>query len=494
MSNHIAKDDKTAPVPPAPDFVQGFCDQDKRRLILVAAVLASSMSYIDGSVISIAMPALRQTLDASLTQVQWVHNAYLMTLSALVLVGGAFGDRFGLARVFGLGIALFVGASMVCAAAPSAAVLIPARALQGIGAALMVPGSLAILSRAYPREERGAAIGIWAAASAVTTAAGPIVGGLVLSLGGPEMWRWIFAVNLPLGALALWMLWRAVDRDPRQDWQRLDLGGAGLATLALGTLAWSLTGGEGRILWAYLGAGAVLSAAVLWWEARHPAPMLDLGLFRSRAFKAVNLMTLTVYFAFSTIVFYLPMLVISSWGMREIDAAAAFAPLSIFIGAFSARAGRLADRYGARPLLTLGCGIMALSFVGLALVIPDQAFWSRVLPCTTLMALGMGLMIAPLSTAVMTSVADTQSGAASGVNNAIARIAGLLSIAAMGGFAAVVYASAGGGLSFGETAEAAAHVAASNRAFAMLCWVSAGLAGVSAAIAWLGLPRAGAER
>lgn len=480
---------ETVSAPPAPEFIAGFCDDSKRPLILVAAVLASSMSYIDGSVISIAMPALRETLGASLTQVQWVHNAYLMTLSALVLVGGAFGDRFGLARVFGFGVGLFVVASMICAAAPTAAVLIPARALQGVGAALMVPGSLAIISRAYPREIRGAAIGIWAAASAVTTAAGPIIGGLVLSIGGPEMWRWIFAVNLPLGAAALWLLARAVQRDPKQDGQKLDLGGALLATAALGTLAWSLTGGEGRILWPYLAGGAVLSAAFLTWEARHPAPMLDLGLFRSRAFSTVNVMTFTFYFAFSTVVFYLPMLVISSWDMREIDAAAAFAPLSIFIGGFSSKAGKLADRYGARPLLTAGCAIMALSFAALALVVPNQAFWTQVLPATTLMAVGMGLMVAPISTAVMTSVGDHQTGSASGVNNAIARMAGLFSIAAMGALAAVIYAQAGGGLSFGETTLEHAHVAASNGAFAALCWVSAALAALSAAVAWLGVPR-----
>ena len=186
----------------APVFVSGFCAERARPRLLVAAILASAPGFIDGTAVSIALPAMRDRLAPDLAQAQWIHNGYMLTLSALILVGGAVGDRFGLAHVFGLGIGLFVLASLVCAVATTPNLLIAARAVQGTGAAIMVPGSLALIARAYPRADRGRAIGIWAAASALTTALGPIIGGVALTFGGPEMWRWIFAINLPLGALA----------------------------------------------------------------------------------------------------------------------------------------------------------------------------------------------------------------------------------------------------------------------------------------------------
>jgi MFS family permease len=382
---------------------------------------------------------------------------------------------------------------MVCALAPDAPVLIAARALQGLGAAMMIPGSLAILSRAYPRESRGAAIGTWAAASAVTTAAGPIIGGLALSFGGAEMWRWVFAINLPMGALAVWLLWRAVDSDPGRPGERLDFGGAALATLALAALAWALTGGHGRVLWPFLGLGLGALALFLWVESRVRAPMIDLSLFRIRAFSAVNLFTLIFYFAFGAIMFFLPMVLIAGWGLPEIYTAAAFAPLSIFIGGFSSRVGKLADRYGPRPLLSLGCLVVAAAFALLAAVLPNQVFWAQVLPATTLMGIGMALIVAPTSTAVMGAVPDAYAGAASGTNNALARMAGLFAVAAMGSFAAVVYAQSGGALSFGATAGDPAHVAAMTQALASITWVTAGMCVLAAGVAWFGLSGAGSD-
>lgn len=473
---------------PAPKFVPGFCNAQRRRLILISAILASSMGFIDGSVIAIAIPSMRETLGASLIEVQWIHTAYLLTLSALTLVGGAFGDRFGLGRIFGLGIIVFVASSLICAVSPTASMLIAARAVQGIGAALMVPGSLAVITRAYPRETRGAAIGTWAAASAVTTAAGPIIGGLALSIGGAEMWRWVFAVNLPFGAAALWLLWRALEEDQGRPGEPVDFAGAALATLALGCLAWALTGGEGHVLWSYMAVGLGALALFVFVEARSPAPMMDLALFNSRAFSAANLMTFTFYFAFSTIMFFLPMVVISGWGMREIDTAAAFAPLSIFIGGFSSYAGRLADRYGARPLLALGSLVVAVAFALLALMVPNQVFWAQVVPATTLMGAGMALIVAPISTAVMASVDDAHTGAASGINNALARMAGLFSVAAMGSLAAIAYTAFGGPGDFGAMGSDPSHVGAMNGAFSVITWVSAAIALVSAGVAWFGLP------
>ncbi|RWE05120.1 MAG: MFS transporter, partial [Mesorhizobium sp.] len=215
-----------------------FCPQTQRKFVLVAAILASALGFIDGSVLAIAMPALRVNLGAGLAEAQWISNAYALTLSALILAGGAAGDRFGLRRAFVTGIALFIAASLACALAPNPAVLIAFRAIQGIGAAIMVPGSLAIIAKAYPKKERGRAIGIWAAASALTTALGPVLGGFVLSTFGNGVWRAIFAVNLPLGLVSIYLLLFKIPADQPTEQRSLDLGGAALATLAFGSLAY----------------------------------------------------------------------------------------------------------------------------------------------------------------------------------------------------------------------------------------------------------------
>ena len=218
-----------------------FCHPAARPWILAAAILASAMGFIDGSVTAIALPAMREGLGATLAQATWINNAYLLPLSALILVGGAIGDRYGVARVFGAGIAVFVLASVLVALSPTPGTLIAARALKGVGAALMVPGSLAIIAKAYPREERGRAIGVWAASAAVTTAMGPVIGGALLSWLGPEAWRIVFALNLPLGLAALWILWRRTGQDAASSDEAVDWLGGALATLGLGLLAWSLT-------------------------------------------------------------------------------------------------------------------------------------------------------------------------------------------------------------------------------------------------------------
>lgn len=476
--------------PAAPVFHQGFCDPKARPFVLVAAILASAMGFIDGTVVAIAMPAIRETLGASLSQAQWVHNAYLLTLSALILVGGAMGDRFGLARIFGLGIAFFVGASLLCAIAPDASFLIVVRALQGIGAAIMVPGSLAIIARAYPREERGRAIGIWAAASALTTALGPVIGGMALSLGGPEMWRWIFAVNLPLGGLTLYLLLSRVKSDRSDPGAGIDLPGAALATIALLCIAWGLTsahdGAHGALgLW--LGIGSLALVAFLAVEARSPHPMMPLDMFRSTTFSAVNLLCFTLYSALNIALFFLPMTLIAGWGIDEITTSLAFAPLSVFITLFSARMGKLADQYGPRPLLAGGSAIVAMGYLAMASVTPAQLFWTGILPAMCLVGMGMACVVAPLSTAVMGAVDEDRSGIASGVNNAITRMAGLISVASIGGLVAATYARAGGTATFGISSETAGHGDAMSAAFVAVALVAAGLAALSAVIAWVTL-------
>lgn len=475
-------------------YDEAFCPPEARPLILTAAVLATSLGFIDGTVVAIALPAIRESLGATLPQAQWVSNAYMLTLSALVLTGGAFGDRFGLARVFTAGISVFIAASLVSAMAPSAEVLIPSRAMQGIGAAFMVPGSLAIISRAYPREIRGRAIGIWAAAVAFTTAMGPLIGGLALTFGGPGMWRVIFAINLPLGLLAIWLLLTRVQTDRRTPDTKIDLRGAALATLGLGAVAWALTGAEDggealRNAPLFFAIGAASLGLFVWSQHVSDHPMVPLELFRSPIFAAGNLATFLLYFTLSAIMFYLPMTVIAGWGVSEIEAAMAFAPLSVFLLVVSTHAGMLADRVGPGPMITAGALLVALGYSALALTVPAQEFWRYTLPSMAVMGFGMSLLVAPLSTAVMGAVPEESSGAASGINNAMSRIAGLIAVAAMGRVTAGGYREAGGMASFGIPSDTPGHAAAMDAAFAQVAWWAAGLALAAALVALVGIGR-----
>jgi len=485
-----------------------LCASADRPWILAAAILASALGFIDGTLVAIALPAMRGSLDASLPQAQWISNAYMLALCALILAGGAMGDRFGLVRVFASGIALFLAASLACAAAPTAGSLIAARALQGIGAALMVPGSLALVARAYPADERGRAIGIWAAASAVTTALGPVLGGLLLTLGGPESWRALFAVNLPLGGLALWLILTRTRAESGRPGRQVDWPGAALATLGLGALALALTGtGEAgpRAGAALLGLAAL--AAFLWVQHRSAAPMMPLAIFADRAFSAANAVTFLLYFALSAMLFFLPMTVIAGWGVSEIGAAAAFAPLSACIGLLSARTGRLADRIGPDRPIAAGAALVGTAYAAMALAAPAQAFWPAVVPAAFVLGLGMALVVAPLSAAVMASAGEDAAGTASGINNAVARMAGLIAVAAMGPVAAAAYASAGGPESFGAQlseaaapAQAALHSAdvatdlAAARSAAHSAAMSAGFATVAGTAALLAFAAAGLAR
>ncbi len=467
------------------------------------------MGFIDGSVISIATPAIRSTLPATLAEALWINNAYMLFLSSLILIGGAAGDRYGLRRVFMIGIGVFVSASLICTIAPNAEVLIGARAIQGIGAALMVPGSLAIIAKAYPAAERGKAIGTWAAASALTTAAGPVLGGLVLSGLGDSAWRLLFAINLPLGALALAMLWFLVPPDSAEGRRRLDIVGGALITLALLILAWGLTGsgGEGStpemsLLLPALALSLGLLAVFIWWERRFDHPMVPLGLFADRAFSGANLLTFGLYFGLSSMLFYLPMTVIGGWGVPEAYASLMFVPLTVMIGLLSSRTGDWADRHGPAMPVAIGSLVVALAYGLLAATVHLQSFWFGVLPLMTLAAFGMALLVSPLSTAVMNAVDDEETGTASGINNAMSRMAGLVAVAAMGLLAATLYpaiidVATAGGLSFGESlddvdpAVQQAHSAATTTTFAVMAGVTAALSVLSAIIGWTTLPRTG---
>lgn len=478
-----------------------FCPPDRRRFVLFAAILASAMGFIDGSVLAIATPAIRNDLGASLIEAQWVSNAYLLFLASLLLLGGAIGDRFGLRRVFAIGIGLFMAASVVCALAPTVPLLIAARMLQGIGAAVMVPGSLAIIAKAYPKDARGAAIGTWASAASLTTILGPILGGLMLQFLGDWSWRLVFAINLPLGIAALLLLMR-VPRDAPVEGRTLDLPGGVLATLALAAIAFGLTGeGESGVVSAarlalYGGLGLVLLVGFLLWEGRAKHPMLPLRLFGNRSFSGANALTFTLYFALGAISFYLPMTLIGGLGLSPGEVSISMLPIGVALTIMSGFAGRLADRHGAAPLIALGSALVAISILWLGISVRLQNVWLGVVPPMCLFGIGMGFVVSPLSTAVMTGVSDADTGIASGVNNAVARVSGLFAVALMGGIAATLFRMAigdAGGASFGEGAPAGADAAAVTDATLLAFFgigvINAGLALVSAGIAWVTLER-----
>lgn len=484
-----------------------FCPQSRRHFVLIAAILASALGFIDGSVLSIAIPAIRGDLGASLAQAQWISNGYALTLSALILAGGAAGDRFGLRHTFVTGIALFIAASLACMLAPNPASLIAFRAVQDVGAAIMVPCSLAIIAKAYPKKERGRAIGIWAAASALTTALGPMLGGFMLASFDQSIWRAIFAVNLPLGAIAIYLLLAKVPADLPAGKRALDLGGAALATLAFGALAYGLTamssaaGGHGAS--ASIAAGLVLLCVFVLWELRVREPMVELGLFRNGAFAGANLATFFLYFALSANLFYLPMVLIAGWGLSAGEVGFVYLPLSACIALLSGPVGRLSDRIGPRLPIAMGSLLVALAFAGLALMARAGVhdFWMGVFPAMSLMGLGMALVVSPLSTAIMTAVEDKDTGAASGINNAVSRIAGLVAVAAMGSVAAWFYrTSLGPGApagmpGFGEPAPAglapgldAVRVIAGDAGFEAVAVVTALLCLLAAVTAWTTVP------
>jgi EmrB/QacA subfamily drug resistance transporter len=406
------------------------------RATLAATILGSSLAFIDGSVVNIALPTLAHDLTVGPADLPWAINAYLLPLGALILLGGALGDHFGRRRLFQIGLSAFALASVVCAAAPSLAWFLAARGLQGLGAALLMPNSLAILGGAFTGEARGRAIGTWAAVGALAGALGPILGGwMVDSIG----WRTIFLINPPIAAAAGYLAWNYVEE--RKESQRaapLDAVGAAIATAGLGLLTFALTRASeshaGHASTSAAGAGIVLLGAFLWYEAKlGDRAMMPLAMFAARTFVGLNLLTFFLYGSLGGLIVLLPFFLIRIESWPSMAAGAALLPVPVLIGMGSRFMGRVASRHGARLPLAIGSGLVG---VGLALYarIGTHAidYWRDIFPPTLLVALGMGACVAPLTTSVIASVDAHHVGLASGFNNAVARIAGLIATALLG--------------------------------------------------------------
>ncbi|MEJ8853162.1 MFS transporter [Variovorax robiniae] len=412
------------------------CPESARKWVLVAAIIGSSMAFVDGTVVNVALPAIQRDLRATPFQVQWVVEAYALFLAALLLVGGALGDRFGRRRMFACGVAVFAAASATCALGTEVQHLIAARAVQGIGAALLVPGSLALISAAFPEKERGKAIGTWSGFSGITAAIGPVLGGWLVD---NYSWVWAFLINLPMAALVLLLVWWQVPESHGPDTTSpVDWPGGVLATVALGGIVYAFieapTQGWGAApvcVALVLGIGAGVAFVKV--EQRSAAPMLPLGLFRIANFSAANLLTLFLYAALGGGLYFMPLNLIQVQGYSATVAGAALLPFILLMFLLSGWAGQLVDRFGPRMPLVIGPAIAACGF-GLLAALPGvgSSYWAAFLPGVLVLGFGMTVTVAPLTTTVMNSVGAELAGTASGVNNAVSRTAAVLAIAVFG--------------------------------------------------------------
>ena len=414
-----------------------LCAKADRKWILVATILGSSLAFMDGSVVNVALPRLQTIFGATSGGIQWVIQSYALFGAALLLLGGAIGDRYGRRRTFAWGVALFAVASAGCAASFSLSQLIAARSLQGIGAALLVPQGLAILSAAFPAEERGRAIGTWSAWTGVFAAVGPVAGGWLMQVWS---WRLIFLLNLPIAVFVLVLVRRipesrAAGEDGRT--QPLDGLGATLATVGFAAVIFALSfapqmGWKSARVWLPLAMGVMLLAGFLGSQAKRTNAMMPLVLFRNRRFLAANLLTLLLYGALGGALYVIPFYLIQVRHYAPAEAGAVFLPLIALMFLFSARVGGLVPRLGERLLLGAGAGLAGAGFAALGLMDELHGYVSAVLPGVLLLGAGMTLAVAPLTTTVMSSVPENETGIASAVNNAVSRLAGLVAVSLLG--------------------------------------------------------------
>ena len=409
--------------------------QHDPRWTLVMSVAASSLSFIDGSILNVALPAIRASTGAGAAEVQWVVNGYTLPLAALILLGGALGDHHGRRLWLVIGTALFGVASLICALAGSLEMLLAGRTLQGIGAALLLPNSLALLNGAFQGEARGQAIGTWAAAGAIAAAIAPLIGGWLVEHVG---WPSIFYINLPLVAAAIFVAQTRVEEVKEPEKARLDTVGALLATLGLGAATYGLT------LWSEqftlnrnasiaLVAGAAMLAAFVLWERRCGSKaMVPLAMFENRCFTALNLMTFLLYGAFGGALLLIPYVLIEAGGYSPIEAGLSLLPLSILLGLASPLMGKLAVRLGPKIPLTIGPIVVGLGLLLGTRIAENQAYWTHAFPAILVMSIGMTLAVAPLTSTVLAAVERHQTGMASGLNSAVARLGGLIAVALVG--------------------------------------------------------------
>jgi EmrB/QacA subfamily drug resistance transporter len=411
------------------------CPEASKPWVLAAAIVGSSMAFIDGTVVNVALPAIQADLHATAFQAQWVVESYALLLAALLLVGGALGDHYGRRRVFAIGVGIFALSSVACALAGSVQQLIAARAVQGIGGALLVPGSLALISASFPEKERGKAIGTWSGFSGITAAVGPVLGGFLVD---HFSWTWAFLINVPMALGVLWIVWRHVPESRGASARGgLDLWGALLATAGLGGIVYAFIeaptqGWHATAVLAALAVGVAGSLGFIAAERKVRSPMLPLGLLRIGNFSGANLLTLLLYAALGGALYFLPLNLIQVQGYSATVAGAALLPFIFTMFTLSGWAGQLVDRFGPRVPLVVGPSIAAVGFALFALPGVGASYWSGFFPAVVVLGFGMTVTVAPLTTTVMNAVGPELAGVASGVNNAVSRAAAVLAIAVFG--------------------------------------------------------------
>ena len=493
------------------------------RWVLFATISASAMAFIGGSALNVALPAIQEDLGASGGDLLWIVNAFALLLAALLLVGGSLGDHFGRKRVYSIGIAIFTVASAMSGLAPTTGSLIAARAIQGIGGALMIPGSLAIISAYFDSRTRGKAIGLWSSATTIVSVAGPILGGFLAELG---LWRVIFFINIPLALAAFYALWRYVPESYDEEAPReLDYSGAllvmlGMAAVTFGAIRIGEVGVGGFTRLDLMGAligGLVLLVVFINWEGRSPHPMMPLNLFRSRTFAGANLLTLLLYGALGGALFFMPLNLVQVQGYSATFAGFAMVPMMVLLVVLSPRMGGFVDKYGPRLPLTIGPIVVGFAFIALGLpglTSGPTSYWWTFFPGVILLGLGMGMVVTPLTTSVMGSVPQHSAGVASGINNEMSRSSQVLATAILGGLALILFSSLLAGniadLSLPESAQTTIIDSAGNlgnttvpesldeetqaqvtdsirlafvQMFRIVMWIAAGLCWASAAIA-----------